>query len=210
MKTMYRIIIADDHKMVAEAISRLVETIEIEGSRIGEVVSIAFTLEETRKVCEEQQPDILLVDMAMPDGNGIDFIPELQKICPTMKIAVLTYYSEASIVRLALSNGARGYFLKACNAEELVMGLKRVGDGEIYVCEEAMVTLRKKNNAETLTNREKEILRLTVEGLSTKEIAAELFLSFETVHSYMKNIRQKLGVSNTASIVREAIRQHLV
>lgn len=207
---MYRIIIADDHKMVAEAISRLVETIEVEGSRIGEVVSIAYTLEETRKACEELQPDILLVDMAMPDGNGIDFIPKLQELCPTMKIAVLTYYSEASIVRLALNNGARGYFLKACNAQELVEGLKKVGEGEVYVCEEAMMTLRKKNKAETLTNREKEILRLIVEGFSTKEIAVKLYLSFETVHSYMKNIRLKLGVSNTASIVREAIRQQLI
>ena len=207
---MYRIIIADDHKMVAEAISRLVETIEVEGSRIGEVVGIAYTLEETRKACEELKPDILLVDMAMPDGNGIDFIPKLQELCPTMKIAVLTYYSEASIVRLALNNGARGYFLKACNAQELVEGLKKVGEGEVYVCEEAMMTLRKKNKAETLTNREKEILRLIVEGFSTKEIAVKLYLSFETVHSYMKNIRQKLGVSNTASIVREAIRQQLI
>lgn len=207
---MYRIIIADDHKMVAEAISRLVETIEVEGSRIGEVVSIAYTLGETRKACEELKPDILLVDMAMPDGNGIDFIPKLQELCPTMKIAVLTYYSEASIVRLALNNGARGYFLKACNAQELVEGLKKVGEGEVYVCEEAMMTLRKKNKAETLTNREKEILRLIVEGFSTKEIAVKLYLSFETVHSYMKNIRLKLGVSNTASIVREAIRQQLI
>lgn len=207
---MYRIIIADDHKMVAEAISRLVETIEVEGRRIGEVVSIAYTLEETRKACEELKPDILLVDMAMPDGNGIDFIPKLQELCPTMKIAVLTYYSEASIVRLALNNGARGYFLKACNAQELVEGLKKVGEGEVYVCEEAMMTLRKKNKSETLTNREKEILRLIVEGFSTKEIAVKLYLSFETVHSYMKNIRQKLGVSNTASIVREAIRQQLI
>ena len=207
---MYRIIIADDHKMVAEAISRLVETIEVEGSRIGEVVGIAYTLEETRKACEELKPDILLVDMAMPDGNGIDFIPKLQELCPTMKIAVLTYYSEASIVRLALNNGARGYFLKACNAQELVEGLKKVGEGEVYVCEEAMMTLRKKNKSETLTNREKEILRLIVEGFSTKEIAVKLYLSFETVHSYMKNIRQKLGVSNTASIVREAIRQQLI
>ena len=195
---MYRIIIADDHKMVAEAISRLVETIEVEGRRIGEVVSIAYTLEETRKACEELKPDILLVDMAMPDGNGIDFIPKLQELCPTMKIAVLTSYSEASIVRLALNNGARGYFLKACNAQELVEGLKKVGEGEVYVCEEAMMTLRKKNKSETLTNREKEILRLIVEGFSTKEIAVKLYLSFETVHS------------NTASIVREAIRQQLI
>lgn len=85
-----------------------------------------------------------------------------------------------------------------------------MGEGEVYVCEEAMMTLRKKNKSETLTNREKEILRLIVEGFSTKEIAVKLYLSFETVHSYMKNIRQKLGVSNTASIVREAIRQQLI
>lgn len=207
---MYRIIVADDHKMVAEAVSTLIKTVPVDGSLIGEVVSVVFTLEDTRKACQEHQPDILLVDMAMPDGNGIDFIPELQALCPMMKIAVLTYYSEASIVRLALNNGARGYFLKACNAQELVQGLKQVGEGEVYVCEEAMMTLRRKNNAETLTNREKEILRLIVEGFSTKEIAVKLYLSFETVHSYMKNIRQKLGVSNTASIVREAIRQQLI
>ena len=104
---MYRIIVADDHKMVAEAVSTLIKTVPVDGSLIGEVVSVVFTLEDTRKACQEHQPDILLVDMAMPDGNGIDFIPELQALCPTMKIAVLTYYSEASIVRLALNYGAR-------------------------------------------------------------------------------------------------------
>jgi len=207
---MYRIIVADDHKMVAEAVARLIETMPVGDSPVGTVVATTYTLEETRKACEEQQPDILLVDMAMPDGNGIDFIPALQQLCPTMKIAVLTYYSEASIVRLALNNGAKGYFLKACEPRELVEGLKRIAEGEVYVCEEAQEVVHRKNSVDKLTNRELEILRLIVEGYTSKEIATKLFLSFETVHGYMKNIRQKLGVSNAASLVREAIRQQLV
>ena len=146
----------------------------------------------------------------MPDGNGIDFLTQLHEHCPQLKIAILTYYSEPSIIRLALKNGAQGYFLKAGNPEELVLGLKRMGEGYVYICQEACESLKQKNNVEQLTAREREILRLLVEGRSIKEIAAELYLSFETVHSYTKVLRQKMGVKNMASLVREALLQHLV
>jgi len=207
---MYKIIVADDHKIVTEGIVRLIHELKVDGAPAGEVVATAYTLEETRIYCQHYQPDILLVDMAMPDGNGIDFIPALQQLCPNMKIAVITFYSEASIIRLALENGARGFFLKAGNPQELVDGLKRVGDGEIFVCEEASRSLQQKSMVSNLTVREREILRLLVEGNTTKEVADKLFLSFETVHGYTKTLRQKLGVNNMASLVREAILQRLV
>ena len=85
-----------------------------------------------------------------------------------------------------------------------------MGEGEIYICQEARKSLEQNNKAEQLTAREHEILRLLVEGRSIKEIAAELYLSFETVHSYTKALRQKMGVNNMASLVREALLQHLV
>ncbi len=207
---MYRIFIADDHRIVAESLVRLIEQLPVEGECIGEVVGTAYTLAETLQQCIEHQPDILLLDIAMPDGNGIDFLPQLHEHCPQLKIAILTYYSEPSIIRLALKNGAHGYFLKAGNPEELVLGLKRMGEGDIYICQEARESLKQKNNVEQLTAREREILRLLVEGRSIKEIAAELYLSFETVHSYTKVLRQKMGVKNMASLVREALLQHLV
>lgn len=207
---MFKILIADDHRIVAESLVRLIEQLPVEGKCIGQVVGTAYTLSDALQQCIEHQPDILLLDMAMPDGNGIDFLPQLQEHCPQLKVAILTYYSEPSIVRLALNNGAKGYFLKAGDPQELVLGLKRMGEGEIYICQEARESLEQKNKAGQLTAREREILRLLVEGRSIKEIASELYLSFETVHSYTKAIRQKMGVNNMASLVREALLQHLV
>lgn len=207
---MFRIFITDDHRIVAESLVKLIEQLPVDGACIGQVVGTAYTLADTLEQCKALQPDLLLLDMAMPDGNGIDFLPQLHEHCPQLKVAILTYYSEPSIVRLALKNGAQGYFLKAGDPQELVLGLKQMGEGSLYLCGEARESLEKKSKAEQLTVREREILRLLVEGRSIKEIATELYLSFETVHSYTKAIRQKMGVNNMASLVREALLQRLV
>ena len=203
---MYNIVIADDHHVVAEGIARLIEE-----SKAARVVAIAGTIGDTALLLEQKRPDVLLLDVAMPDGDGIDAIKRFAAICPDMRILVLTCYSEPSVVKRAVDNGANGYLLKNISAEELIHAVTTVAEGATYICKEAeMMTMLKKEELPSLTMREREVLRLIVEGHTIKEIADTLCLGFETVHSYTKYLRQKLGVGNTASLVRVALERHLV
>lgn len=202
---MYNIVIADDHHVVAEGIARLIEE-----SKAARVVAIAGTIGDTALLLEQKRPDVLLLDVAMPDGDGIDAIKRFAAICPDMRILVLTCYSEPSVVKRAVDNGANGYLLKNISAEELIHAVTTVAEGATYICKEAeMMTMLKKEELPSLTMREREVLRLIIEGHTIKEIADTLCLGFETVHSYTKYLRQKLGAKNTASLVRKAFEQHL-
>ena len=204
MKT--TILIADDHQVVAEGIAQIIEK-----SSIAEVKAITHTLDETILKVELLQPDILLLDISMPDGDGIEAVPSITKVCPTIRIIMLTYFAEAAVIQRSMKAGAWGYLLKSTNAEELLQGIQTVAEGKHYICEEAKtISASSKETLPTLTIREREILRLVVEGYTMKEIASKLYLSFETVHSYMKYIRQKLGCNNIASLVRTAIEKHLI
>mgnify|MGYP002627208833 CR=1 FL=1 len=203
---MYTIVIADDHHVVAEGVARLIEE-----SKAARVVAIAGTIGDTAQLLEQKRPDLLLLDVAMPDGDGIDAIKRFVAICPDMRVVVLTIYAEPSVVQRAVANGANGYLLKNVKAEELIHALTTVAKGGSYICKEAEVmTMLKKEEAPSLTMRERQVLKLIVEGHTMKEIANILCLGFETVHSYTKYLRQKLGAKNTASLVRKAIEQHLI
>ncbi len=203
---MYNIVIADDHHVVAEGIARLIEE-----SKAARVVGIAGTISETAQLLEQKRPDLLLLDVAMPDGDGIDAIERFAAICPSMRIVVLTIYAEPSVVQRAAANGANGYLLKNIKSEEFIHALTTVAQGGTYICKEAeMLTMLKKEEAPSLTMRERQVLKLIVEGHTMKEIANILCLGFETIHTYTKYLRKKLGVKNTASLVRKAIEQHLV
>jgi len=196
--------IADDHRMVAEGLSQL---LSLEATCCG----IAGTLSETKTMLSELRPDVLLLDIAMPDGDGIDALPELRTACEKTRILMLTMYAEAAVIHRAMKGGADGYVLKNCNKEELLEALRVVKEGGNYVCQEAqkMLDLCPDKNAQ-LTKRELEVLKLIVKGYSTKEIANKLCLGFETVHTYSKYLHQKLNCKNTASLVRKAIERHLV
>lgn len=201
---MTTILIADDHHIVATGITSLLP----EGFNC---CGIATTLAQTATMMAEQQPDILILDIAMPDGDGIDAIPHLQSACVTTRIVVLTMFAEPAVVRRALEADVYAYLLKAGPTEDFRNALLTVADGKKYLpAEVRSMMLRQQEVPPTLTPREREILRLIVRGYSSKEIAEQLFLAFETVHSYTKYIRQKLGCNNTASVVRVAIERHLV
>ena len=176
-----RVAIADDHKMVAEGIARLIEE-----SETAHVVGIAGTLGDAASLISAEQPDVLLLDVALPDGDGIDAIPQFLAASSQTRVVVLTMFGERAVIARAL-------------------------EAEVYLCGESSRIQRiSKEVAPTLTPREREILRLIVDGLSIKEIADRLCLGFETVHSYTKYLRRKLQANNTASLVRTAIEQHLV
>lgn len=201
---MIRLLIAEDHQMVAEALVCL----------LGDDMTccgIARTIAETARMMAEQQPDVLLLDISFPDGDGIDAISDFTAQSPSTRILMLTMYAEAAVVQRAMRGGAHGYLLKNSNKAELVKGIRKVASGETYICQEAQAIIdnQQGRKIQELTPREREVLRLTVAGKSTKEIADELCLSFETIHTYSKYLRQKLGCNSTASLVRIAIERHL-
>lgn len=203
---MITIIIADDHHLVAEGIARLIDE-----SKKARVTAIARNLNEASQLLRTTPCDILLLDVAMPDGDGIDAISRFTKLNQKLRIIVLTIYAEPAVIRRAMDAGAAGYILKNTDASELIDGITVVADGDTFVSKAAQQLLIDNGEAAPeLTPREREILKLVVEGLSMKEIADRLCLGFETVHSYTKYIRQKLGCNNIASLVRTAIERHLV
>jgi len=203
---MIEVLIVDDHRIVAEGVSQLMTGEE--GIRI---VGIAATLSEASQMMSELHPQVVLLDVALPDGDGIDALPELLSSSPETKVIVLTMFAEPSVIRRAMDAQAQGYLLKNTTKEELVEAIRTVAMGENYLSKEVRDQLLSDvKKAPVLTLREREIIRLMSEGCTMKEIADRLCLSFETVHSYTKNLRVKLGCNNTASMVRTAMEQHWI
>ncbi len=199
--------ILDDHNMVVEGFKRIIAE---SGS-----VSVAATyncITNCREGLVARQPDVLLLDVNLPDGSGVDFCAEVKKTYPDLKILVLTSFREVNIAKRVLAVGASGYVLKNSLGEELIAGIETVAAGGRFLCEEMGVLLRKKRNDEAvwLTGREKEVLRLIAEGYSNLEIAERIHLSNDTIKGYRKNLLQKFGAKNTAAMVKSAIEQQLI
>lgn len=205
---MIKIAISDDHKVITQSLDTLLQ-------QSGDIEVVAHA--STNAECEamlEQNPciDVLILDVGMPDGNSLDYVETWKDRYPDVHILVLSTHAEAAVINRALSCGADGYVLKTCDKEELLQGIATVMKGEQYVCPEVVSILEAHPQLDVvaLTPREREVLKLIVEGYSIKMIADRLSLAFETVHSYYKYLKLKLGVPNTAALVRVAIEQHLV
>lgn len=205
---MIKIAISDDHKVITQSLDTLLQ-------QSGDIEVVAHA--STNAECEamlEQNPciDVLILDVGMPDGNSLDYVETWKDRYPDVHILVLSTHAEAAVINRALSSGADGYVLKTCDKEELLQGIATVMKGEQYVCPEVVSILEAHPQLDVvaLTPREREVLKLIVEGYSIKMIADRLSLAFETVHSYYKYLKLKLGVPNTAALVRVAIEQHLV
>lgn len=203
---MTTIIIADDHRIVTDGLTKIINE-----NADTQVLGVASTLAELTDLLPNLRPDVLLLDVALPDGDGIDAMPNLMAIRPETKIVILSMFAEPSVILRAMKAGAKGYLFKSVNSTELRKAIQMVMAGKTYLCVEAHQLINgTEDPAPILTMREREILGLIAKGCTMKEIADQLCLGFETVHSYTKNLRQKLGCNNTASMVRAAIEQHLV
>ena len=203
---MINVHITDDHKMLVEGISA-----SINESGIAKVTGHSHNLAECRKALSFNTPDILLLDLNLPDGSGIDFCIEAHQKYPQMKIIVLTTHDECNIAKRVLDNGASGYILKNALSEEVILGIETVMNGKIFLCDEMNILIRKKTEiAIWLTTREQELLKLIADGLTNQEIANKMFLSIETIKTYRKNLLLKLGAKNTVIAVRMAIEQKLI
>lgn len=199
--------IIDDHRLVVESLTKLINE-----SGVAMVTKSYYDLKSSRKGLAEELPDILLLDIALPDGDGVDFCLEIKKEYSSLKIIMLTTYKEFNIAKRALYNGALGYILKNAESEELLMGIELVNKGEQFLCDEIDVLLENNKNEEMvwLSNREKEILNYLAEGLTTKEIADKIFRSIENVRTFRRNLLIKLQAKNVAELIKKGYDMKLI
>lgn len=203
---MIRVAIVDDHKILVEGLNSLITE-----SGIAKVVGVAHSAQECQLSIHFWKPDVLLLDVGLPDRSGLDYCKELKEQFPDLKILALTTHNEYSIVRQMLENGASGYLIKNAMASEVLEGIKVVSEGKIFLCHEVDLLMKKPlEEVVWLTHREKELLRLVTEGYTNTEIADKIFLSPETIKGYRKNLLLKLGAKNTAVLVKMAIEQKLI
>ncbi|MDR1556430.1 MAG: response regulator transcription factor [Tannerellaceae bacterium] len=198
---MIQVHITDDHKLVAGGISLL-----IENSDVATVSGISYSLAECRKALAFGAPDVLLLDLKLPDGDGISFCAEILNHYPELKVLILTSHEEYSFTRRAMANGAAGYMLKADLAEELITGLETVMKGRRFVSFEIETRMKKtEEHSVRLTLRERQVLEGVADGYTNQEIADRLGLSIQTVKSYHKSLNQKINANNPTELVRKAI-----
>ena len=198
--------IVDDHKVLVEGLERC-----INDSGVAHVIDREYSITGCLLILKRRQPDVLLLDVSLPDGNSIEFCPDICRMYPDVHILMLTNYAESAVINRALTAGALGYILKNAMSDEIIEGIQVVARGERFLCDETEELFKKDTSKPImLTNREREVLSLIIEGYSCREISEKIFLSFDTVHDYFKYLRIKLGVKNTASMVSKAIEQKLV
>jgi DNA-binding NarL/FixJ family response regulator len=176
------------------------------------VSAIYYDLDSCRKGLTSFRPDVLLLDVELPDGNGVDFCAEILTLYPDLKILMLTGYEELSIAQRSLHNGAFGYVLKNVLSEEVLVGIQEVNSGNKYICEKIDERLNEKAKEKTfyLTAREKNVLQFIVEGYTNPEIAERLFLSKDSVKTYRKRLLVKFKVNNSVGLVKKAMEQKLI
>lgn len=195
-----RILLTDDHNLLVDGLKRSLN--EADGLK---VVGTANSIKECMEFLSEHPVDLLLLDVQLPDGNSIDFVPKILQGRNTLKVVILSSFAEPSVIRRAIDAGISGYLLKNSSSAEITKGVLAVADGEHYISPEAEALLKEApKHVPSLTRREREVLHLVVEGLSTKEIAARLDLSFDTIHDYLRNLRIKLDAKSMADLVCRA------
>ena len=212
-----KILVADDHAMFADGIELILES--------ENDLQIAGKCYDGRSVINyvnKHSVDIILLDVNLPDINGVEVCKEVLKIQPNLKVIAITMFNEDSYIEEILNNGAKGYILKNTGRDELLKAIRTVAKGESYfskeVTESIMKSLMNKRKAGTkvavelpkISRREKEVLKLIVEEFTTQEIADTLYISLKTVESHRASLLSKLNARNTAGLVRIALENNLL
>jgi NarL family two-component system response regulator LiaR len=205
-----RVLLADDHGMVRRGIIAYLR------NQAGvEIIGEAKNGREAVKLCEENRPDVVLMDLVMPEMNGVAATREIHQKWPDIQIIALTSFQEKEMIRDVLQAGAISYLLKDATGEELAEAIRAAQAGRPMLAPEALEALIKQNErtsdlGKDLTNRELEVLGLLIKGMSNPEIAQNLYISRSTVKVHVSNLLSKLGVSNRAEAVSIAIQEKLV
>lgn len=212
------IMIVDDHPLFREGLKAIVNR----DNRYS-VCAEAGNGRDGIALARDKSPDIMLVDISMPDKNGIQMIRELKGALPDTRFIIISMHSEADYIVEAFRAGATGYMIKESAAAQLIKGLDTVAADELFLdnalSQEVVFKLLqsspdspggKDNPYSTLTPREQEVMRKLAEGLSSKEIAKQLFISPKTVENHRTNLMKKLGLKSTVELVRYAARLGLI
>ena len=202
-----KVFITDDHYMVVEGIRSLL-LLEKGIEWMGHAMNAASCMAYLR----QQQPDVLLLDINLPDKSGIDLCKEIKEKYPDIQILGLSSFNQQSYIQKMIQNGASGYLLKNASQEEIVKAIKAVMDGDTFMSTEAANTIRENKNARipVITRREKEVLQLIADGLTNHAIAEKLFISTTTVDTHRNSLLAKFDVRNTANLVRLAAQFDLI
>jgi DNA-binding NarL/FixJ family response regulator len=208
-----RVLLGDDHTLVREGLRRYIESTD------GiEVLGEASTGAEMVALARETEPDIVVLDIRMPEMDGIEAARLISEQVPGTRVVMLTAYDDRHFVVEAVRAGAKGYVLKSKDAEHLLQAVRLVHDGHMVIDPELVVALAdelavakdRDVGAETLTEREVEVLQLLAFGYTNRDIAGRLFISPDTVKTHLEHIYQKLGANDRTAAVAEAMRRRLI
>lgn len=216
MREKQRIVIAEDHTILREGLRALISS-----NPDFDIVGEAEDGRDAIRCVEKLVPDLILLDLSMPRMNGMEAIKEIKKQCPETKILVLTVHRTEEYILTTLRAGANGYVLKDATHAELLMAIKSVLMGKRYLSPgvsekviegylEGRKTLKSSTPWDTLTQREREVLKLIAEGYKNKEIADYLYISVKTVEKHRANLMKKLDLHSTSSLTAFAMEKGLV
>ena len=201
-----KVFIVDDHYMVIEGIRSLLQDekdVEWMGHAMNAASCLAFL--------QRQQPDVILMDISIPDMSGMDLCREVREKYPAVFIIGLSTFNQQSFIQKMMDNGASGYVLKNATRNELLEAINVVGKGKVYMSFEVAETMKHKPASDIiLTRREKEVLKLIADGMTNNEIAKNLFISSTTIDTHRKNLLEKFNAKNTAVLIKMATQMQII
>lgn len=211
-----KVMLVEDHAIVREGLKALLAS-----EKDIEVVGEAGSSREALQVAIRARPEVVIMDLRLPDRSGIEVTRALKEAFPDIKVVILSMYDEEELVIRALKSGATGYVLKRAGVTELLRAIRTVSSGEAYldsaIARRVVEGLQKGISLEQragmgpeLTPREEEILRLVAQGLTNQEIAQRLFISIKTVQAHRANLMKKLGVHDRVDLVKYALKKGLL
>jgi DNA-binding NarL/FixJ family response regulator len=208
------VLLVDDHKLLRDGIRSV-----LEASGEFEVVAEGSDGREAIALAAEYQPEIILLDIWMPRLSGVDALPEIRRESPGSRIIMMSQHDTGSYVEMALRQGASGYIVKTSASTDLMAALRAAMDHKCYLSPDIAHTVVESfanpsgapmSTFRSLTTREREVLQLIAEGLSSKEVATQLSISIRTVDSHRTALMAKIGIHKVTGLVRYAIREGLV
>jgi len=203
-----KLFIVDDHYMVIEGIHSL-----LQNEKDIEWMGHAGNAESCLAFLKQQKADVILMDINLPDKNGIDLCREVKELYPAVNILGLSTFNQQSFIEKMMSSGASGYVIKNATQQELMEAIHTVIKGKQFLSFDAALALRKPDSQPgipLITRREKEVLELIADGMTNNEVAQKLFISSTTVDTHRKNLLAKFGVKNTAALIKTAAQLQLL
>lgn len=209
---MIRVVIADDHELIREGIKKIIRP-----QKDIQIVADAADLAQTMQMTSEYAPDLVILDISLPECDGLGGLEEMRRRFPQIPVLILSMYAEERFAIRALKAGASGYITKAMAAEELIKAIRKIMSRGMYISARLAELLasdvrQAENNHphSSLTERELQVVSMLGAGKQVKQIAAELSVSISSVNTYRVRVFRKLGLSSNAAVIRYAVEHRLV